>query len=454
MRFVIFFLGLWSVNLSEGFSQNLFVNGRIKNTNGEPLPYANIFIKNTSLGTVSNEAGEFSLAIQTRSDTLIISYIGYKSKLFLIRDIDLGKDLLINLLEDKRTLNEVTVTSARLLKNPNTILKLAIERLSSTQNKEQYVLKGYYRHVYEQDGEYKQLIEAAISINHNTNYGIKGINVDQIKKSQDLRIIYALSKTDNFATEKQLFENDKTRSSLSLNCWYRNNFISTNQLTTYSDSCTALDFGLLDGNFIKEHKFKLDSLSVFENNYVYVIKILPSNSSKPYYTFPNNLIIPVGRIYVRTDDFFILKMEYQYILNPKKQKLDDFRITYSTFGSGIIFKKTALYKEFNGYQYLSYFNTQNYMSHSLKDRDKRIKENGNVYNLIERTFMVNEIVTDPNEISKSLARGDWDGQLYKDSFIYDHSFWSNYTTLIETDKQVKMRVSLEKEIQIRNDDKK
>lgn len=54
-------------------------------TSGEPLPYSNIWIEGSSQGTTSNSDGYFVLTnTPNKNFTLVVSYIGYKSKSVLI----------------------------------------------------------------------------------------------------------------------------------------------------------------------------------------------------------------------------------------------------------------------------------------------------------------------------------------------------------------------------------
>lgn len=64
------------------FAQNKgIVTGKLLDASTkEPLFFANISIEGTSIGTSSDEEGEFLLNnVPTGDQTLIISYIGYKS---------------------------------------------------------------------------------------------------------------------------------------------------------------------------------------------------------------------------------------------------------------------------------------------------------------------------------------------------------------------------------------
>ena len=72
--FISFFLGSHMV-----CAQSL--SGTITNTEGEPIPYANIFIKETSSGTSCDFEGNFFMTIATAQEyNLVISALGYESK--------------------------------------------------------------------------------------------------------------------------------------------------------------------------------------------------------------------------------------------------------------------------------------------------------------------------------------------------------------------------------------
>lgn len=420
------------------------LKGSVRSLTGESLPFANIYIKHTSIGTVSNEQGAFEMQFSRdhKDDTLIVSYIGYQSAIFPISSFK-TKTIEIVLKEDILELTEITIQSGKVLKNADLIVRTAINKMKSTHNPEAHLLKGFYRHTYEQDGAYKQLIEAAITVYENQS-GVYKFNVDQFRRSNDFREMYDEerlgSKNGTSATPTELLARDRARKSLTLQYWYRKNF------TSKSDNSNELtELGHLDTDFTKEHKFKLDTITTFENEYVYVIKILPSAHSKPYPSMPQRIIIPVGRMYIRVDDFAILKMEYQYILNPKKRKTDDYRIYYAIHGTGLIFKTTALYKEFGDFFYLSYLHTIDYRVTSIEDRKVRGKNGNSVYNLIERSFLVNEVVVDKESVNSRLNEGTWNDQLYQDSYTYDETFWKGFTIMSETENQVKLRKDLEKQ---------
>jgi hypothetical protein len=76
---------------------------------GEPLPSANIVIKDTYTGTISNTDGEFELRVRDLPFTLVIRYIGYFSQEIQITRVD-ETPIEVRMVPNVRELGEVTVT--------------------------------------------------------------------------------------------------------------------------------------------------------------------------------------------------------------------------------------------------------------------------------------------------------------------------------------------------------
>lgn len=62
------------------------VNGRVLDENGKPLPAALVKVKGTGKGTVTSENGNFTLTGVNKGDVLVISYLGYKTREFIVGD--------------------------------------------------------------------------------------------------------------------------------------------------------------------------------------------------------------------------------------------------------------------------------------------------------------------------------------------------------------------------------
>lgn len=89
---------------AQVFAQDLTVKGHVKDETGEPVIGANILIKGTTEGTISDLDGNFILPGVNPGDTLVISFVGYQPQ-----EIPAAPTLQILLKEDSELLNEVVV---------------------------------------------------------------------------------------------------------------------------------------------------------------------------------------------------------------------------------------------------------------------------------------------------------------------------------------------------------
>ncbi|NMH89681.1 SusC/RagA family TonB-linked outer membrane protein [Flavivirga algicola] len=87
-------------------AQNLDVSGTVQDGTGFPIPGANVIVKNTSKGAVTDFDGNFTIANIEIGSTLIFSYVGYITQEVIVTD---NKKLTVQLAEDLATLEEVVV---------------------------------------------------------------------------------------------------------------------------------------------------------------------------------------------------------------------------------------------------------------------------------------------------------------------------------------------------------
>ena len=82
------------------------VSGTVMDTRGNPLTGANVVVTGTTIGTLTDIKGYFSIAIPSKASSLDFSYIGYASQEIPIRSAVIN----VMLQEDLLSLNEVVVT--------------------------------------------------------------------------------------------------------------------------------------------------------------------------------------------------------------------------------------------------------------------------------------------------------------------------------------------------------
>ena len=85
--------------------QKTTLTGTVLDETGEPIIGANILVKGTTNGTITDFDGNFTLGNATRG-TLVVSYIGYKAQEVIIKGRNLVK---VVLQEDSEILDEVVV---------------------------------------------------------------------------------------------------------------------------------------------------------------------------------------------------------------------------------------------------------------------------------------------------------------------------------------------------------
>ena len=93
---------LLSVN---AFAQQLTVKGVVKDQTGEPIIGANVLVKGTTNGMITNIDGEFALSA-SKGDVIEVSFVGYTSQELPVTD---SKPMVIVLKEDTELLQEVVV---------------------------------------------------------------------------------------------------------------------------------------------------------------------------------------------------------------------------------------------------------------------------------------------------------------------------------------------------------
>jgi len=92
--------------LSTMQDNNKVVSGIVQDAQGVPVAGANVTVKGTTIGTITDADGNFELKVPVNANTLSVSYIGY-----LTKDMPIGKQskFKVVLTEDLQALEEVVV---------------------------------------------------------------------------------------------------------------------------------------------------------------------------------------------------------------------------------------------------------------------------------------------------------------------------------------------------------
>ncbi len=151
-------------------SQEKTISGKVLNfENNEPLAYVNIGIKNKTVGTVSNNNGLFNLSLNdkvTSKDTIIFSYIGFKTEKHLVSELTKVKKPI--LLQPKNMeLDEVVVSSKK--------INLKSKKIGRTSKGLGLMHSNFYSY-YEKDVDDRLSKERGMKFKMRRNCHIKDLN--------------------------------------------------------------------------------------------------------------------------------------------------------------------------------------------------------------------------------------------------------------------------------------
>jgi len=165
-----------SVSQNISNQSTIHVRGKIIDKESfEPLPFANISLFGKSIGTISNEQGEFSLKIPIKliDENIVFAYIGYKNSLFPLKDLSLSNNI-IYLEKSFIPIQEVIIRSS----NPEDLIRNAMDRVKDNYYTQPYIMTSFYREFVIKNKKHMSIMESVLSV-YKSPYG--GLYSDQIK---------------------------------------------------------------------------------------------------------------------------------------------------------------------------------------------------------------------------------------------------------------------------------
>ena len=148
-------------NMADSSSFKQFKGSILDSKTRNELIFASITVSGTSISTISNSEGNFSIKIPTdkQSSNLIISFLGYKNKVVPIKELKAEKNVLY--LEPSDTILEEVVVNVRDAKN--IFLGVLKNRLQNYGN-EPIQMTGFYRETIRKRRTYVSLSESIVNI--------------------------------------------------------------------------------------------------------------------------------------------------------------------------------------------------------------------------------------------------------------------------------------------------
>ncbi|MFO7655569.1 MAG: carboxypeptidase-like regulatory domain-containing protein [Bacteroidales bacterium] len=262
----------------QGDQKNYRIKGKITDAQSkEPVQFANVFLLDRSIGTISNADGNFSLNLKKTqcTDTLCITFIGYQTVKIPLAIVD-SSGFNIALMPAEHEIKEVWVKPVR----PLEIIEKALENIPRNYDITPSLLTAFFRESTRQDNKYIALSEALVSVYKESYLSPRAdqIKIEKGRKGSNVKSQEYI----NYIVQGGLYNNFK------------------------------LDVVKYGVNFLNKESFEfydyhLDAISKYQGTPVYIIRF----DQRDFVQFP----MYKGNIYIDKESYAIVKVEFE--LSPK-----------------------------------------------------------------------------------------------------------------------------------------
>jgi len=268
-RYIIFFVLFININT---VSASTVIHGIIKDAEtNKPLPNANIYIKDTYIGTISNQDGHYKLEIPKVPSEIIVSYIGYETRTILIEDSG-NQELNIFLEPIAIKLQGVIVYSDQEDPAIAIMKKVIANKIKRKKKLKSYQAKAYTRTKVENDTSIVSMSESVSRLYWNSEIG-----------SREEFIAKKSSKRMSYLTEL--------------------NVGSKNIYNFYADNIQLINYkfvGPTHPDAFKYYNFELNGERNLNNKIVFDILVKPKSKLQPLFS---------GRISVLDEDYAMIDVD-------------------------------------------------------------------------------------------------------------------------------------------------
>jgi len=373
-----------------GFSQPIVLSGKIvDDSSKQPISFATILILGGSSGTVSNADGEFSFVASSDSedDTLLITMMGYDSYRSIIHQIQKPRAMLVNLKTKPIELKEVVIAEKKI--SARQIVLTAFKGIKNNFLERPYVMKGFYRETYLEDGKAVLLTEVAIDV-YDKGYTTR-------------------------ASEKVDVRSIRTSKNYRHDC-FKKTVVERYNLLVTALRCNPIKYqpSYLVGN-LKKEKFRIDSVVYLNDRPVFVISYFTYIGRFPLFERKNT-------IYIDAENHIIYKYGWEEYATQGKYSEKAWRLSQDSRYLTSRRRISTIYEygSYEGKMGLKYYDSKCY-DDILNASDGTVA----LESLNQETWVITGVDTrniDPNH-PETLLR---DQSLNAQAKPYDPAFWKDY----------------------------
>ncbi len=277
--------------LSSASAQQVLIEGKVADDANNPLPFANIRVNGTTLGTSANSGGQYELKLTPGTYALIASYIGYISDTIKVEAAD-------GTVKRDFTLKQTNISLPPITVLPGVNPALEIIRKAILRKKERAVLLGSYEYMAYTKGIVKT--QGDISSGNNSI----GINIGS-SDTIPLKISAIIeNQSEGFFKKPDEYKELILARKQTANLPSSINILTGGRLIQnfYEESVNFLGEALpgpLADNALSYYYYYIENTVAINNTTVYRIHITPEDNHDPGFT---------GSIYIAADSYDLLEV--------------------------------------------------------------------------------------------------------------------------------------------------
>ncbi len=424
----------------------------------EPLPFTNVIIENTSIGTISNEEGVFELTVSSTyaKSNVIFSFVGYQNKSVPLEKFKDPKQKVY--LESASTSLDVIVLEAK--NKYQEYISEAIQNIPTNYAQSATYLDSYYRELTHIDGSYTKFTDAATTLYYTPytekfnpfvakatymRFDQRDSNkrntpfpdpIDLIGAPGDQAKILSVRKSDNLQKFKTLEHTEKTAtidpSDLQ---WLENNEIGGGPLRLSGADKVKRKIDFLSPKNYRDYLFKLHKKSSYNNRPVYIIDFAPKDTTKCLAKYQ-------GQLTIDEESKAIITFYYKPAKLCKKSLRQKFGTHLKTPNSiqstkkMTFIKRTTTLMDFTTKVTYSFFDGKWYLK-SIKNTNyyRNTGDLFDTYRAMTRSELLIHNMRTSNVKPFSIPETfdtTFTNSLFKTPSHYDPEFWKNYSTIVPT----------------------
>ncbi|SMC82420.1 DUF5686 and carboxypeptidase regulatory-like domain-containing protein [Pedobacter nyackensis] len=321
------------ISILSSSAQQFKLSGNIRDTEGVPISFASVYIKNTTKGTSANIDGDYRFSVESGTHTIVFKAIGYKP---IEKELTITADLLDNIIlsPEAYTLSAVTINASA--ENPAyEIIRQAIKaRKKHLTEVQAYTTNVYIKGVQKLVGAPKKIfgrdVQRLLDLDTNRKgilYLSESTSTFAYQRPDKIHEEMVSSKT---AGENKAFSFNKA-SDLIIN--FYDNILLENKLSSRGFVSPISD------NAFRYYDYKLLGVTTENGVQINKIQIIPRRENDPVFR---------GTIYIIDDSWHLVNADVYLTKNTGINLLDTLNISQQFLKTDFTYMPTNINFKFNG----------------------------------------------------------------------------------------------------------